>query len=66
MVKFQLKKQKKKKKKKDKSAQRKEKKATKTLAIVLGKNGFMQGYNARKVILEVCASFIPQCTVSGR
>ena len=32
------KKKKKKKKKKDKSAQRKEKKATKTLAIVLGKN----------------------------
>ena len=25
-----------------------------------------QGYNARKVISEVYASFVPQCTVSGR
>ena len=27
---------------------------------------FDQGYNARKVISEVCASFVLQCTVSGR
>ena len=28
--------------------------------------GPAQGYNARKVISEVCASFVLQCTVSGQ
>ena len=27
---------------------------------------FSQGYNARKVFSEVCASFVLQCNVSGR
>ena len=26
----------------------------------------IQGFNTRKVISEVCASFVLQCTVSGR
>ena len=29
-------------------------------------HGNYQGYNARKIISEVCASFVLQCTVSGR
>ena len=29
------------------------------------KDGDIQGYNARKVISEVYASFVLQCTVSG-
>jgi len=31
-----------------------------------GFGGFDQGYNAMKVILEVYASFVLQCTVSER
>jgi len=30
------------------------------------RDDFKQGYNARKVISEVYASFVLQCTVSGR
>ena len=34
--------------------------------LIKSKGTSAQGYNARKVISEVYASFVLQCTVSGR
>ena len=36
------------------------------LTIIVQPDGLTQGYNARKVTSEVYASFVLQCTVSGR
>ena len=37
-----------------------------TVSLETNMDTYGQGYNARKVIWEVYASFVLQCTVSGR